>query len=56
MQVFDKFIKRGSPLELTFADHEIRNRIIFLIDKANHNIFDDAKDAVFNMLLREVID
>jgi hypothetical protein len=52
-QVFDKYVKRGAPLELMLDSH-VRNSIVASIDKAHLHLFDTAQQAIFDSLLQEV--
>jgi hypothetical protein len=52
-QVFDKYIKRGAPMELSL-ESALRNQIVTNIDKAGHGLFDEAQNAVFHSMLLEV--
>lgn len=52
-KVFDKYIKRGAPMELSL-ESALRNQIVTNIDKAGHGLFDEAQNAVFHSMLLEV--
>lgn len=53
VQVFDKYVKRGAPLEL-MLDTSVRNAIVASIDKAHLRLFDAAQQTIFDSLLQEV--
>lgn len=55
VQVFDKYVKRGAPLEL-MLDTSVRNAIVASIDKAHLRLFDAAQQTIFDSLLQEVRD
>lgn len=55
MQIFDKYIKRGAPLELKL-DHVVRTEIVRNIDDATVDIFAWAQSTCFEIMLQQVGD
>ena len=49
-QIFDKYVKRGAPLEVTL-EQGVRNNLVTMIDKANLSLYDEAQKAVFKQLV-----
>lgn len=52
-QIFDKYIKRGAPLEL-MLDPILRAEIVKSIDEASVDIYNWAQHTCFEILLEQV--